>query len=176
MTITQERLEEVLDYNPDTGVFRWRVARLGVRENTVAGCIYNTGYRVIVINRERYLAHRLAWLYVHGYMPEPEIDHRNGNRDDNRLANLRQVSRTCNARNCKIPVNNRTGVKGVSFYRDGGPWRATIGVGRKMIHLGIFERMDDAVMARWEGEKKHNFPNCQTTSSAYKYLCENNLL
>ena len=91
--LTQARLKKLLSYNTDTGEFRWRVTRRGAaRAGSVAGCVRHDGYVRIAIDGKRYLAHRLAWLYVHGELV-PELDHANGVRSDNRLDNLRPATR-----------------------------------------------------------------------------------
>jgi hypothetical protein len=89
LTLTQERLREVLKYFPRTGRFRWRVpgprgAPAGREAGTRQG-----GYRSIRIDGVRHYEHRLAWLYVHGEHPTGDIDHDNGNPSDNRISNLR---------------------------------------------------------------------------------------
>jgi len=90
--LTQSQLKEILTYNPDTGIFTWLVASNGrIRVGDIAGTTDN-GYVRIMIERTKYRAHRLAWLYVHGESPKEQIDHINHIRDDNRINNLRCVS------------------------------------------------------------------------------------
>lgn len=175
--LTQERLKELLHYDPDTGIFTWEVDRNNqIEAGNKAGTINNRGYQTIGIDGKVYKASRLAWLYIYGYFPENDIDHINRIRDDNRIENLRHVSRQCNMRNSKIYNNNTSGVTGVIWEMttlNSGKWRAYIQPDKKLIHLGYFDDLIDAATARWEAEKKYNFPNCQTTSSAYLYLKEN---
>ncbi len=109
-------LAEVICYDPDTGVFTNRVTRNNcAKAGAVTGCRnQHTGYVVIRFRRQLYLAHRLAWLFVHGVDPgELDVDHINGNQGDNRISNLRLATRRQNLLNSKRAVTNTTGVKGV---------------------------------------------------------------
>ena len=119
--ITQNELRDLLDYYPDTGRFVWARTKQGIRGGSAAGKLNMYGYISIQINLKRYLAHRLAWLYIHGKMPLHEIDHINGVRHDNRLSNLREATRNQNMANM---CSRRTGPKGASFNK--GCWRARI--------------------------------------------------
>src|SRR6188768_2615460 len=108
--ITQNELKERLDYDPETGIFRWKnpYGKAGAKE--LAGCINSKTngmtYIILGIHSEKYFAHRLAWLYVHGEFPLKEIDHINGNGKDNRLINLREVTHLENKKNSKKYNNN----------------------------------------------------------------------
>lgn len=171
--LTQTKLKENLHYNPYTGIFVWIKGRANIKAGAVAGSVSKKyGYNYITLNNNMYYAHRLAWLYMEGYFPETDIDHVNRDRNDNRFCNLRVVSRQCNTRNSNAPKNNSSGVIGVSYNNCHNKWVAQIGVNYKRIHLGVFDEKIDAVKARWEAEKKYEYPNCNTTSSAFKYLSE----
>ena len=105
--ITQEKLRELLYYNPETGIFRWKnTPSRKVHANDIAGTIRPDDYVQIGIGKRYYLAHRIAWLYVHGYLPENDVDHINRNPSDNRIVNLREVSQQCNSRNTDNRKNN----------------------------------------------------------------------
>jgi hypothetical protein len=105
----------LLAYDPDTGIFIWKVARSGsARPGTRAGFIHRTGYRIIDVLSQQCLAHRLAWLLVHGEPPASHVDHVNRDRDDNRIANLRLATNSQNRANSGLSRNNTTGFKGVS--------------------------------------------------------------
>jgi len=150
--ITQEELKRQLHYDPATGAFTWRVSRPGVKAGKVAGA--NRGqYRVITVNRRTYGAHRLAWLYVHGNLPD-EIDHRDGDPSNNRIKNLRPATRAQNAANRGIFKNNKTGYTGVSFIQSRGKFQATIGVGGKNVTIGLFDTLEEAAAARSAATKK----------------------
>jgi hypothetical protein len=118
--ITYERVHELLDYDPKTGIFTWKVGRGGRRFGRVAGNKRSDGYIKIQIDGRSYLAHRLAWLYIYGYLPEHDVDQIDRDPSNNRIDNLREVSRTCNLRNCGNHSSNTSGVKGVSFHKQRG--------------------------------------------------------
>lgn len=177
--ITVERLKEVIHYNSDTGILTWLKKPCPRANNIIgseAGSLNKDGYRRIMINRVLYRAHRLAFLYMEGYFPENDVDHINRIRDDNRWNNLRHVSRQCNSRNKGKQSNNTSGITGVSWHNRDKRWKAQIKVNQKNIYLGYFTTLRPAVQARWEAEKKYNFPNCNTASSAYNYLRDNKVL
>jgi len=172
--LTQEDLKKLLNYNPCTGIFKWKVDRSPMHAGHIAGTINNDGYIQIKILGKTYLAHRLVFLYMDGYWPENDIDHKYGIKDDNRWKELREVSKTCNAINRKISCINTSGVTGVILEYD--KWKAQITINKKQLRLGTFKNFDLAVKTRWNAEVKYDFPNCNTTSTAYNYLKENKLL
>jgi hypothetical protein len=150
---TPQRLREVLHYCRDTGVFSWKVHRRKVRAGTIAGTPDRDGYINIKIDGFLYRAHRLAWLYVFGNWPTAQIDHINGDRNDNRLSNLREATVTENSRNARKKSNNKSGRKGV-FWQD-GRWCAQIKIGGKSTHIGRFDSLDDASAAYLRAAEKH---------------------
>jgi len=169
--LMQNRLKKLLDYNPKTGVFRWKISRRGnCKFGDVAGTINSNGYRVIGIDSKRYYASRLAWLFMEGYLPEYEIDHENRVEDDNKWKNIRHVSRQCNLRNRGRQRNNTSGVTGVFWAKPKKKWRAQIAISDKMKHLGYFKVFKDAVLARWQAEVDNNWPGCNDHTDAFIYL------
>lgn len=112
--LTQARLKEMTTYDAATGVFVW-VA--GKRAGFVAGCKAKDGYTIIRVDGQNYYAHRLAWLYDNGAWPSVNLDHRDGDRSNNALANLRLATHAENAQNRPVQKNNRSGYLGVSFIR-----------------------------------------------------------
>jgi len=90
--LTQERLKEVLDYDPETGEFYRKEVKQWWKFGDKVKYNINDGYKKINVDSKLYLAHRLAWLYIHGYFPEYGIDHINRIRGDNRILNLREVA------------------------------------------------------------------------------------
>jgi hypothetical protein len=154
-TITQARVREALDYNPETGVFVWLPrpvrpdsARTDKTWNALyAGKIAGTrrdGYIIICLDRGLYRAHRLAFLWMEGAMPN-EVDHCDMDRANNRWSNLRPATRSQNFANKRKRASNTSGVKGVHRWQ--GKWRARINVFGKAVHLGMFDDIDDAAAA-----------------------------
>lgn len=164
------RLMELLHYNKKIGIFRWRKGLPRKTERSKADKKKVDGYCFVWIDGKQYPSHRLAWLYVYGYMPENEIDHINRVRSDNRISNLREVSRQCNVRNCSVKKNNKSGITGVCWAKDRGLWKSQTVVDRKTVNLGYYKSKLDAAKARWETEVRYGFPSCNTTSSALKYI------
>lgn len=151
--LTAERVREVLNYEPETGIFTWRKkpSRKTV-VGSVAGCVGSNGHnkRILMgIDGTRQFGHRVAWLYMTGSFPPPGmvIDHINGDGTDNRWANLRLATHTENQGNRKANKNNSSGVKGVEWLSALGKWRAKIRSAGRNIHLGVFDNKDDAARA-----------------------------
>ena len=154
--ITQELLKTLFNYNPDTGLFT-RLTRPSpnVSAGDIAG-YKQYGYVIVMIANKSYKAHRLAWLYIHGEWPEEHIDHLNGVRCDNRLANLRQATNTQNSCNRKISATNKSGLKGVFWRRDRSVWRAAITVNGKQKVLGTFKCKHEAHSAYCHAADKYH--------------------
>jgi hypothetical protein len=155
--LTQERLKELLNYDPATGIFTWRVAaRNSIRIGQQAGTPHPRGYMIIGIDDSRFKAHRLAWLYVHGEMPPAELDHINRIPNDNRIANLRLADRYTNTQNTGMQKNNTSGYRGVSWHKGQRKWRARISIRGKMNELGYFHSKDDAAKRYEEVARVHH--------------------
>lgn len=142
-------LRSVLKYDPETGIF----TRLHtVNPNPKAqvgqpvGTRHSGGYWQIRVGLKRYLAHRLAWFYVHGEWPT-EIDHINKNKTDNRICNLRQVEHVQNMHNLGLSRHNKSGIKGVSFDKATGKWAACFQLNGRTKHLGRFASKEEAAVA-----------------------------
>jgi hypothetical protein len=115
--LTQERLKEVLHYDPDTGIWIWLVSDTHrVRVGDRAGGIKETGYRTIGIDGKRYRSARLAVLYMTGKWPKEKVDHENLNKADDSWNNLREATHGENQRNKPARRDNKLGVKGVCKY------------------------------------------------------------
>lgn len=137
--LTQSRLKELLDYDPETGVFTRRTMRGGYPAGTRAGTRHNAGYWQIVVDRKFHLGHRLAFLWMTGAWPEHEVDHINGDRSDDRWVNLREQTHQQNIHNMgALPRHNTSGFLGVDWVKKVGAWRANITVNRKLKFLGHF--------------------------------------
>lgn len=153
--VTQDQLKTLLTYNHETGNFTW-LPRESRRFNVVyAGKIAGSltyEWRQIMIFGRSYLAHRLAWLYVHGVVPE-YLDHIDGNGANNALNNLRPATKQQNCRYRKLNADNEIGLKGVR--RVGKKYVARINTGKKPTYLGIFKTKEQAHAAYCEAAKKH---------------------
>jgi hypothetical protein len=170
--ITQARIRELFDYRSDGELIR-RVRTAGrAKIGEVAGYLHSGGYRYISVNSKSYKAHRLVWLWHNGYMPENGIDHIDRNKNNNKIENLREVSKVCNARNCNLSRNNSSGITGVAWLKKKGAWRASISILGKSIHLGLHDNILKAAKTRWDAEVKYEWPSCNSTSSAYLFLRE----
>lgn len=157
--IDQATLRKLLDYDPATGVFVWRV-RQSYRINVfdVAGYIGVQGHRRIGVLGHLYWAHRLAWLYMTGAWPS-EIDHINGDRADNRWSNLRSVTRLINNQNLRrARWDSGTGIMGVGRRRS-GKFQAQIRLNGRRLHLGYFSTAD-AAHAAYLKAKRELHPGC----------------
>lgn len=162
--LTQTRLKELLQYDPETGVFTWIASkRKNTRAGQVAGCLNKViGYVQIKIDRCRYYGHRLAWLYVNGEFPPNDIDHINRVRSDNRFCNLRLASHAENMQNRSMHRNNTSGHMGVSWDKQHQKWMAHIKFNEKTINLGRFHSINEAVSARKSAELQfHKFQPAQ---------------
>ena len=173
--ITQKELKEYLDYNSETGYFIWKIDTGRGRIGEKADYKNNKGYIQIGIKNKFYLAHRLAFLWMEGYLPENGVDHVDRDKTNNKWNNLREVSQSCNAKNRSLRSDNKSNIIGVSWHKMSGKWVSNIKANNKKIHLGLFEDIDMAAKARWEAEVRYGYPNCNTTSSAYGYLKNKNL-
>lgn len=145
--ITAEKLREVLHYDPETGVFTWRVnISLKVKAGDIAGSGHCGGYIEIGIFDRSYLAHRLAWLYVHGELPR-KVDHDDGNKQNNRIRNLRKCTSAQNMANRRVSRSSKSGLKGVSWSKSNRKWVAFIGFEGKKRYLGGFDTPEIAYEA-----------------------------
>jgi hypothetical protein len=146
--LTAARLRELLLYDPTTGIFHWRVSRKGTRRDGLAGGVSAHGYVKIGVDRTgQQYAHRLAWLYMVGEWPTGEIDHINGDRADNRWANLREVTPRENKQNKRKPQrNNKSGFLGVSISSNcPSRWIAQIKLPNgKNKSIGMFKTPEEA--------------------------------
>jgi len=158
--ITIERLRALLDYEPATGHFLWKVRRNAFRgavnPGSIAGFVdASTGYVRIGIDGRHYLAHRLAWFFTHGRWPAGEIDHANRNRADNSLGNLREATRSENAHNTPRRADNTSGYRGVHWAPKQRRWYARIAVDGVTRSLGGHASAEAAAAAYAEAAKHY---------------------
>lgn len=142
--VQQDRLRELVDYDPNTGVFRWRARRPACRAGDECGRTARTGYREICVDGRLWHAHRLAFIYVAGQCPD-EVDHVNRVKDDNRWCNLRPCTSQQNAGNS--PARRHGVSKGVHFDSSRGKWHAQINNHGTKTNLGRFSTEEEAASA-----------------------------
>lgn len=148
-------LKDLLSYNPETGELHWVAKGKGKIKKKAAGTITYAGYVGVMIEGKRIQAHRIAWALHTGEWPKDQIDHINGIKTDNRIANLREATNAQNGKNLPVSKSNKTGVPGVCFDSQTGKWRAYIRVDHKMMNLGRFTDFDAAVRCRKQAEEIH---------------------
>lgn len=148
-TLTTIKVRELFDYDAERGV----LTRRGTDQ--LAGYMRKDGYRQITVGCRNYLAHRVVWLHVYGVWPAKHLDHINGRRDDNRICNLREATRSQNMANRVRHLNNKCGFKGVTFHKGCRKFRAAIRVNGKYLHLGFYENPQNAHAAYVDAARKH---------------------
>lgn len=174
MTLTQDIVKELFDYHED-GYLTWKVNR---GTNKVKGRVAGSfdsydGYYKVSIGHVKYKLHRVIYLWHNEHLPKEDIDHEDKDPSNNKINNLRPLSKTGNAINQNIYSNNTSGVKGVCA--DKNKWKAYIIINKKFINLGRYKNFIDAVKARYKAELKYEFNKYNNNSSAYIYLKENNI-
>ena len=148
----------LLMYDPETGLFTWKVSRGGVRAGTQAGYDSGRGYIIIRVLGRNYYAHRIAFLLMTGQWPEYQIDHINGNRSDNRFCNLRPATPAENRQNSEKREVASSGYIGVHYSNRSNRWIAKIQVRGKVTHLGTFVTEEEAAEAYIKAKKQlHKF-------------------
>lgn len=157
---TAAEVRELLNYDPETGIFTRRVAtggRYGAAVGSVAGTLGDTGYLMISLRSKQYRAHRLAWLYMTGEWPANEIDHLNGIRTDNRFQNLRDVTAQVNQQNRRAAnKSSSTGLLGASWSKREGAYVARIWIDGRYCSLGHFQTAEAAHRAYLQAKRRHH--------------------
>jgi hypothetical protein len=152
-TITQELTHSLFVYRD--GSLYWRETRGGVAAGAQAGGRCSDGYIRVRVNGRKVSAHRVIFLMFYGYLPK-EVDHKDLNKSNNRIDNLRAATTAQNASNKAIKRTNISGVKGVCWYKKYGVWRVQICVNRKVKHLGYFEDFELADLVATEARAKYH--------------------
>lgn len=159
--ISQQEVIKHLSYNSSTGEFTWKACYSGRKKRgKSAGSVKKRGnieYLEICINNQKFAAHRLAWLYVHGNMPIGVIDHIDGNGLNNRITNLRDVTHKENTRNASLSRRNQSGCIGVYQDSSSQRWRAEICFNNRKIKLGSFDNIFEAACARKSAQNTFKF-------------------
>jgi hypothetical protein len=174
--ISPKELKLLLSYDPLTGVLTWRertpdMVRNGMRISSIGCSIFNAKYSgksaLINLSINGYfkgrvlgnylLAHRVSWAIHYGIWPSNTIDHISGERTDNRIANLRDVTQSKNLRNASLRGDNTSGVCGISWHKGSLRWRAKITANGRQLDIGYYRDFNDAVRARLRAEEKYGY-------------------
>lgn len=156
MTYTVEQVRAAFDYDPSTGVFRWKQHKCSNRVGQVAGCLHKpTGYWFLCLNEQKIKGHIAAWIITYGVHPKVPIDHKDLDKSNNRISNLRLSSMSNNGANRPKMKRNTSGFKGVFWKKDSRFWLAQIRVRNRTIYLGIYKDKMEAVRAYDEAAVKY---------------------
>jgi hypothetical protein len=157
MKIDADEVRRLLAYDPTTGRFFNAVNRRRARKGAPAEIEHNAGYRCVSIGGQKHLSHRLVWLYLHGEWPSGDIDHIDGDKQNNRPSNLRDVPRMVNTQNVRSArANNASGLLGATFCRQTGRWASTIRINGVKTHIGRFDTAEQAHAAYMRAKQQHH--------------------
>ena len=141
------KIKEKLAYSGEAGSFTWRIKSGRQSAGSPAGSLWPSGYVGIRVGNKTYLAHRLAWAFVHDEWPSADVDHINRIPSDNRISNLRIASRSQNMANCGLRTTNKSGVKGVHWSSRAQRWIARVQKDGKHGYVGTFTSLEEATSA-----------------------------
>lgn len=141
------KLREYLDYDAETGTFTWKIKSGRQPAGSVAGSLWPAGYIGVRVGGKAYLAHRLAWAFVHGEWPQADVDHVDRDKVNNRIENLRIATRSQNMANTGLRSTNSSGVKGVHWSSRAQRWIARVQKDGKHGYVGTFRHLEDAAAA-----------------------------
>jgi HNH endonuclease/AP2 domain len=161
MSLSQEELKSAFEYEPLTGIVRWKENRSNMVQGSIAGCTHGSGYKVVTINSKSYKLHRVIWIMLFNQIPDGfYIDHINGNKIDNRLENLRLATNSQNQQNRPAPKNSSSGYRGVTWHKQVNKWMARICHNQKRITIGFFDTAEQAYEAyKAEAKKLYSHAN-----------------
>lgn len=153
-----QRIKDYLSYCPDTGKITWiKAPCTWIKPGREFGNLTKYGYLRGRVGNLQIMVHRLAWFMYYGACPKKHLDHKNGNRTDNRIINLREVSPLENAKNQKVYKNNKSGVSGVGLDKRSNKWYAEGSKCGKSFQLKLFYEKWDAICARKSWEVKNGY-------------------
>lgn len=156
VSLASARLKALVHYDPETGIFTALVSRNGgIKKGQRLGWTQGKNYRYMSIDGVSYRCNRLAFLYMTGEWPTKLIDHEDRDPLNDRWRNFREANNAENSRNTKLSKRNTSGHKGVMWYKRKKLWTASIRVNRKLLHLGYFHDIQNALAARRAAELKH---------------------
>lgn len=153
--LTYERAKEVFTYDPETGILYRKLSRGKPRKPRPVIVPDKQGYLVVCVDSKHQKVHRIVWLMEYGFWPKGNIDHIDGNRTNNKLSNLRDVTFEQNAHNATLRKDNTSGFKGVHFHRNHNKWVARVHTKGRSIHLGCFLTPEEAHLAYCEAAAKY---------------------
>jgi len=153
--LTQETLKQLISYNPETGEFTRLKSAGGRDKDTKAGSIMNTGYLEVGVNGERWLGHRLAFLYMEGKVPD-YIDHKDSDRSNNIWSNLRACTQAQNLANTIPRKNTITGIKNVGIHKASGLYHVTLWSNNKLAHSSYHKDIELAALVAEEARNKYH--------------------
>ncbi len=169
--LTFSEIKELFDYD-EAGLLRWRVSpRFGIAIGSIAGNLNKlSGYYDVMIRYKTYKLHRVIYMWHHGYMPENPVDHRDRNPLNNKIDNLREVSKQCNNRNCNVRADSKTGITGVCFSNRASKWEANIRIRSRSYALIQTKDFIEAVAHRLAAEQCCDWSKCSSDSTAYQFM------
>ena len=157
MSLSQDELNSILEYEPLTGILTWKDNRSNMIKGSIAGSLNCSGYKTITINSKTFRVQRIIWIMMFGHIPNGFfIDHINGNKLDNRLENLRLATNSQNQQNRPAPKNNSSGYRGVTWHKQMNKWMARICYKKKRKLIGFFDSPEEAYQA-YKKEAKEIF-------------------
>lgn len=155
---SQEELNRLFSYDKITGIVTRKVSIRGCKykKGSKVGCKNNIGYLVVRVNYKLLLVHRVVWMMLYSSEPS-QIDHKNRNRSDNSLKNIKASNNMKNSKNTKLFSNNKSGVCGVSWYKARSLWAVSIQANGKPLFLGYFKDKCEAIKTRKEAELMYGY-------------------
>jgi hypothetical protein len=147
--LTQNRLKELLFYDSGTGLFvRNTSPSNNVKIGDIAGSKQKNGYYMISVDGKKYYSHRLAWLYMFGKFPDKFIDHINQDKSDNRISNLRNVTKSLNSINTPVRSHSQIGYKNIQLDKRDNMYSVVFVRNKKTNYLGRFSNIEEAIAKR----------------------------